>query len=161
MVVSARAQSHRQAPGLSLLALAPPATRATHCRMTDNSSDGQGQSQRQLQEQLLTINVNSSGNPDLESRIFNRVHGAGRQLGALSAVVELLLRSLPVPQGNEEAAAIETFRSIQADIAREKELCAPATIVEELRRAGADPQRARQLRADLRAWLDRQDAAAR
>ena len=53
----------------------------------------QSQRQSQSQEQVVTVNLNSSSDPELERRIFTHVHSAGRQLGHLAAVVQLLLES--------------------------------------------------------------------
>jgi hypothetical protein len=122
------------------------------------ASPAQSQSQSQSQEQNVIVTVDSSGDPLLEHRIFATVQSAGRQLGYLSAVVQVLLDAhegdprLTAHPG--AAAAIDDFRRAQADIERIKQLREPERILEELRSdKGARPEHARELRDKLRAWL--------
>ena len=44
------------------------------------------QRQSQSQDQVITVNLNSSSDPELERRIFTHVYSAGRQPGQLAAV---------------------------------------------------------------------------
>lgn len=124
------------------------------------------QSQSQSQEQNVVVTVESSGDPVLERRIFATGQSAGRQLGYLSAVVELLLDAhegdpkLTAKPG--AIAAIASFRSAQVDIERIKQLREPERILDELRRdRGNRPGRARELRDELRAWLAKFDLPAK
>jgi hypothetical protein len=114
------------------------------------------QTQSQRQEQLVTINVQSSGDPVLESRILNGKYGVGRQLGALAAVVEVLLAAHEGrPRAENTADAISKFETIQAAIRREKEVRGAARLLETLAGAGgADPARAHEACRGLRQWLD-------
>jgi len=114
--------------------------------------------QTQSQQQTITISVESAGDPELESRIFSQVHSAGRQLGALSAVVTLLLaahESDPsFAASNEARAAIDAFKQIQLDILRAKSLQDPDRLVDQLdalRRT--DPTAFTSVRDRLNAWL--------
>ncbi len=88
--------------------------------------------QSQSQSQTITISVDSAGDPELEQRIFNKVHSAGRQLARLSAVLDVLLQvheSEPTFAATEaDKRSIEQFREMQKEIAREK-------------RAARDPER--------------------
>jgi hypothetical protein len=125
------------------------------------ASPEQTQTQTQSQEQSVTITVDSSGDPVLEHRIFATGQSAGRQLGYLSAVVQVLLDA---HEGDPKlarpgvATAIANFRRAQADIERIKQLREPERILEELRHDRGDrPERARELRDQLRAWLAKFD----
>ena len=118
------------------------------------------QSQAQQQTQLISINVSNSGDPVLEGRILNGAYGVGRQLGALSAVVEVLLAQR---EGGTEppgaARAIAKFRELRSGIAEEKQKREPSRIVEQLQ-AGAigDADESRELCRQVRAWLDDYEA---
>jgi hypothetical protein len=119
-------------------------------------SDAQSQSQ----SQSITINLSNSGDPELEGRILNGAYGVGRQLGALSAVVEVLLAQSAAgvqPPGASEA--IMKFRDIQSAIAAEKRKRGPSRIVEQLQHGDvADAAESRELCQQLRAWLDDYEA---
>jgi hypothetical protein len=129
----------------------------------DPNTASPAQSESQSQEQNVSITLESSGDPVLEHRIFATGQSAGRQLGYLSAVVQILL---DIHEGDpklsvhpDAATAITNFRRAQADIERIKQLREPERILEELRRDGGDrPERARELRDQLRAWLAKFDA---
>jgi hypothetical protein len=114
------------------------------------------QTQSQHQEQLVTINVQSSGDPVLESRILNGKYGVGRQLGALAGVVEVLLAAHEGRPRSESAAdAISKFETTQAAIRREKDVRRAARLLDTLAGAGAaDPAKARKACRELRQWLD-------
>jgi hypothetical protein len=120
-----------------------------------------GDIQSQGQSQSVTINVNSSGDPELESRILNGKHGVGRQLGALSDVVAVLLaahENAAVPAG--AADAFVKFKQVQADIAEEKRRREPSRLLEELEAAeGKDASESLRLCQALREWLGKYEAA--
>jgi len=122
------------------------------------------ETQSQSQSQSLTITVESSGDPLLEQRIFASVHSVGRQLGYLSAVVQVLLAAheadSKIAPGSAAKTAIANFTRTQADIERAKRLREPERIFEQLRSATNDESRARKLH-ELRDWLDRFDASER
>jgi hypothetical protein len=121
-------------------------------------AEAPAQTQSQTQEQHLTVTLASSSDPLLEQRIFAEAQSAGRQLGYLAAVVKVLLSALegdPRIAGNPTATqAIADFTQAQAEIERMKQLREPELILEELRADKGDrPERARELRDKLRAWL--------
>lgn len=117
--------------------------------MSDNT-------QTQTQEQTVTINLQNSGDPELEHRIFSQVHGVGRQLGRVAAVVEALLAAHEADPGfvpsPDARAAIDSFKLMQADIAREKRRRDPAErLIEQLEALRKDdPQAFASLRGRLR-----------
>jgi hypothetical protein len=125
------------------------------------SEHGLGQRQNQQQTQILneshavTVNVQSAGDPGLESRILNEVHSVGRQLGAISAVVEVLLTAQRGSQGlaltPDAQHVIDKFTEIQADIRFEKQLREVEAALDEVRRHGrtAPKTQARDLCARL------------
>jgi hypothetical protein len=128
----------------------------------DSNAANSAQAQSQTQEQNVTITLESSGDPLLEHRIFATGQSAGRQLGYLSAVIQILLDAHegdPRLTAHPGAAnAIANFRRSQAEIERIKQLREPERILEELRRDRGDrPERARELRDQLRAWLAKFD----
>jgi hypothetical protein len=132
----------------------------------DPNATPTAQTQSQTQAQNVTITVEGSSDPVLEHRIFAHSASAGRQLGYLSAVVQILLDAHegdPKLTAHPGAAdAIATFRKAQADIDRIKQLREPERILEELRGEQANhPDRARELRDQLRAWLARFDGPTR
>jgi hypothetical protein len=113
------------------------------------------QQQGQRQEQNVTINVQSSGDPTLESRILNELYSTGKQLSSLAAVVELLLatRAPDYLLTPEQFEALGEFEAMQGAIEAEKRRRKPARIAEELERLPPDAPEARQLRNELRDWL--------
>ncbi len=137
-----------------------PVTQTSMGEGENMPNETNGQSQAQNQEQVVTINVQSSGDPTLEQRILREKYGVGRQLGTLAAVVEVLLAahegaSLPA----DAERAITKFRNTQADIAREKRLRAPERLLERLSRLGqASDAEARTLCGAVRAWVDEFEA---
>jgi hypothetical protein len=105
------------------------------------------------------VNLNSSSDPELERRIFSQVHSAGRQLGHLAAVVQLLLDAREADpsfaQSGEAQARIEAFRAVQADIAREKKRRDPERLIERLENLKTtDPTTFTAIRERLCKWLD-------
>ena len=120
---------------------------------------GETSSQNQSQQQVVTVTVESAGDPDLERRIFSQVHSAGRQLRNLSAVVEVLLVAIeasggPFLQDSPAQKAVETFRAMQLDILKAKSLRNPERLIDELevlRRV--DGQAFTALRDRLNEWL--------
>jgi len=113
------------------------------------------QQQGQRQEQNVTINVQSSGDPALESRILNELYSAGKQLSSLAAVVELLLatRAPDYLLTPEQFEALGEFEAMQGTIEAEKRRRKPARIAEALERLSPEAPEARQLRNELRDWL--------
>src|SRR5262245_3739160 len=81
------------------------------------------QSQQQSQALTLTLNLDNSGDPQLEKHIFNDLFSVGRQLARISAVVEVLIKALegnPVLQVPDAWSAIEAFAQMQRDIVKAK-----------------------------------------
>jgi thioredoxin-like negative regulator of GroEL len=113
------------------------------------------QQQRQRQEQNVTINVQSSGDPQLEGRILNELYSAGRQLSSLAAVIQLLLATRTADQllTSEQSAALAEFEAMQRGIDEEKRRRKPARIVEALERLPPGDPAAIELRRELREWL--------
>jgi hypothetical protein len=116
------------------------------------------QQQTQRQDQVVTVNLNSSGDPELERRIFTQVHSAGRQLGSLATVVQLLLdtqRAVPgFASTDEDKASIDAFEAMQADIAREKRRRDPELLIERLEALKTtDPTTYSAIRDALKHWL--------
>jgi hypothetical protein len=80
--------------------------------------------QSQAQQQQISINFQNSSDPTLELRILNRVHSAGRQLGRISAVVEVLLDAVaghPALTTEAGSAAIAQFQKMVKDIEDSKQ----------------------------------------
>jgi len=124
--------------------------------MSDTTNQGSVQNQTQLQQ--LTFNFQNSSDPNLELRILNQVHSAGRQLGRISAVVDVLLDAVA---GNyalgtvEGRAAIDDFRKMESEIAESKRAYSTEYFIarlEALRREDAPAYDATVSR--LRAFLD-------
>lgn len=133
-------------------------------------SDIQSQIQNQVQTQINAlleklslgqvglINVQSAGDPALERKIFGSVHSAGRQLGRLSAVVDLLLaqqRANPAFAADPAArAAVAAFEEMQRDIEREKQARDPQRIIDALEHMRqVDPDAFRVLLPRLCEWV--------
>jgi hypothetical protein len=121
----------------------------------------QSQQQSQRQDQVVTVNLNSSSDPELERRIFTQVHSAGRQLGNLAALVQLLLdaqRSAPgFASSDKDKETIAAFEAMQADIAREKQRRDPEILIERLEALrSTDPKTFAAIRNGLRDWLDKE-----
>jgi hypothetical protein len=113
--------------------------------------------QQQQQQQIVNVNVPGSGDPALEAHIFQKLYSAGRQIGQISEVLEVLLAgwnpALASPDAN---AAIEAFRAMQREIADAKRERArdPERFVQQLVTLQQDDQVAFQRVADrLRSWL--------
>lgn len=88
--------------------------------MPDNT---QSQSQSQALNLTLHLGQNTS-DPQLEQQVFNELYSAGRQIGRVTAVLDVLLAAVagnPALQSAEAATAIAAFQQMQADIARVKE----------------------------------------
>lgn len=121
--------------------------------------DRSSQSQSQTQRQTVEINVQSSGDPEFERHVFDRVHSVGRQLGRIAAVVEALLDAQAgapnFAQTPQARAAVEAFRLMRADIAQARRLRDPDRLVAELENLrDEDPAAFSALRERLRIWLD-------
>jgi hypothetical protein len=120
--------------------------------------------QQQQQQQIVNVNVPGSGDPALEAHIFQKLYSAGRQIGQISAVVEVLLAgwnpALASPDAN---AAIEAFRAMQREIAEAKRERArdPERFVQQLETLQQEDQVGFQRVADrLRSWLSAAGTAA-
>lgn len=113
------------------------------------------QDQKQHQEQNVTINVRSSGDPQLEGRILNELYSAGKQLSSLAAMIQLLLatRSPDYLLTPEQMTALAEFEAMQRTIEGEKLRRKPVRIVEALERLPPGDPEAQRLRAELREWL--------
>lgn len=121
-------------------------------------SDG-ASSQAQSQVQTVTLNLKNAGDPALEAHIFGELHSVGRQLGRISAVLEVVLDALqasPALQLPEATAALEAFRAVQQDIEQAKEARRPETsIIEVLEQLRAEDRVAYDSTVgQLRAYLD-------
>jgi len=120
--------------------------------------------QNQTQQQQLTINFQNSSDPYLELKILNQVHSAGRQLGRISAVVELLLDAAAggsALSSESGSAKVGQFRAMIAEIADSKRDHSTDYFLarlEALRREDAAGYAATASR--LRAFLDAPEAAA-
>ena len=116
-------------------------------------------SQNQSQQQVVTVTVESGGDPDLERRIFSQVHSAGRQLRNVSAVVEVLLTAVeqsggPFLPDSPAQKAVETFRTMQLDILKAKSLRDPDRLIAQLEAMRCvDAQAFTALRDRLNEWL--------
>jgi hypothetical protein len=122
------------------------------------AGDAVSNTQAQTQIQLLTVSVESSGDPDLERRIFSQVHSAGRQLKTISAVVEVLLAALAADpnfaQTEPAKSTIEAFKNMQLDILRAKCLHDPNKLVSQLDALQhVDPTEFANVRDRLKDWL--------
>jgi hypothetical protein len=132
--------------------------------------DIQSQIQNQVQTQINTlleklslgqvglINVQSAGDPALERKIFGSVHSAGRQLGRICAVVELLLAQRAgdpaFAADPRERAAVQAFQEMQRDIQREKQARDPQRIIDALEHMRqVDPDAFRELLPRLSQWV--------
>ncbi|MET0790769.1 MAG: hypothetical protein ABW061_04555 [Polyangiaceae bacterium] len=120
--------------------------------------DASSNSQTQTQQQTITISLESAGDPELEGRIFSQVHSVGRQLGYVSAVLEVLIAahgSDPTfGQAPDARRALDDFSKAQIDILREKSLRDPERVIrqlEALRRV--DPAAFAATRERLSSWL--------
>jgi hypothetical protein len=82
-----------------------------------------GQSQAQQQQQQVTINFQNSSDPKLELKILNQMHSAGRQLGRISAVIEVLLAAVDGSSAlatESGSAAVNQFRKMIQEIEKSK-----------------------------------------
>jgi len=124
--------------------------------MSDTTS--QSFNQNQAQSTQLTVNFQNSSDPNLEVRILNQVHSAGRQLGRISAVLNVLLDALAGNTALSTVAgstAIEDFRKMENDISESKRAYSTdyfITKLEALRREDVTAYEATARR--LRAFLD-------
>ena len=115
----------------------------------------QNQNQSITNQPQFTVNIATS-NPELERRIFSGVHSPGRQLARMADVLEVLIAVVPdVAQSPEGTKAVEAFRSMQADIEREKHRGDPRYLVEQLKELqGREPQTFATVLSELRSWLN-------
>lgn len=123
------------------------------------------QNQTQSQSNSLQVTIQSSSDPALERRIFGKVASAGKQLGRIAHVLDILIgayeRDPNTVQDANAIAAIAAFRSMQADIASEKNARSPERIIEALEELRAEDGKAYvALLPRLRQWLAQQPADA-
>jgi hypothetical protein len=101
----------------------------------------------------------NSSDPSLERRIFGKVASAGRQIGRIADVLDILIAAferdtLPEPTA---AAAIAAYRGMREEIAREKAARAPERYIDALETLRSeDPKVYAQLLPRLRQWLNEQ-----
>jgi hypothetical protein len=121
------------------------------------------QNQQQQQQQYVTVNLQNSSNPPLETQILE-LHSAGRQLGRMADVLGIVLDALA---GNAAltlpaaANAIGDFREMQNQIASVKHAGAPDRFIAELEALRrADPAASDAVVSRLRAWLGALPATA-
>lgn len=89
--------------------------------MSDTPNQGFNQNQAQVQQ--VTVNFQNSSDPNLELRILNQVHSAGRQLGRISAVIDVLLDAVAGSGAlttQAGSAAIDAFRRMEREIAESR-----------------------------------------
>jgi len=131
------------------------------------SNDGSGsvgtpagaQSQTQAQSNSVQITIEGSGDPTLERDIFAKIHSAGRQLGRIGDILDILVTSyengLTAPPDAAVAGAIAAFRGMRADIAEEIRARSPERFIELLAKLRDEDGKAyAAVRPRLRAWLD-------
>lgn len=125
--------------------------------MSDNSVTPQTQSQSQTTS--LQLNFGGSSDPALERRIFSSVASTGRQLGRIAAVLDILVAAFErgATVEADAAAAIAAYRSMRADIDREKAARAPERFIDTLDALRSeDPRAYADLLPRLRQWLSDQ-----
>lgn len=121
---------------------------------------GESNQQSQIQQQSINISVASSGDVELERRIFSEVHSAGRQLRRLSEIVNVLLtRELSQhPTLKDEApakAAIEEFAAMREDILKAKSAFQTDRVINQLATLQkVDAAEFDKARTQLLAWLN-------
>lgn len=118
------------------------------------------QSQSQSQQQALTVNIQNSGNPDLELRILNEMYSAGRQLGRLTAVISFLLEDYEQNADTSSNPAVKTaiddFKAMVADIQKEKLKRTPENFIRQLEQIQKEDSAAfANLREKLQDWLNK------
>ncbi|MEY4578786.1 MAG: hypothetical protein RL701_3489 [Pseudomonadota bacterium] len=95
------------------------------------------QTQSQSQTLNLTLNVGRNTNdPQLEQQVFNEMHSAGRQIGRIAAVLDVLISAgnmRDALQSVDAKAAIDAFKEMQSDIQRAKDERAFIKQLEDLR----------------------------
>ena len=119
------------------------------------------QSQAQSQSTSLLVSIEGSSDPGLERRIFGEIASAGRQLGRLSDVLEVLVtayeRNLANSVEPSATATFTAFRQMRSQIEREKAQRTPERIIEALEKLrGEDSAAFVALVGRLRSWLDNQ-----
>lgn len=116
--------------------------------------------QSQIQQQSINISVASSGDVELERRIFSEVHSAGRQLQRLSEIVNVLLeQELSVNAALETTepskGAIEEFRKMRDDILKAKSAFQTDRVIAQLQALGkVDATEFGNARNQLLDWLN-------
>lgn len=113
--------------------------------------------QTQQQVQVIHLNLTNSGDPELEARILREKYSAGRQLGRISAVVEVLLdgrTDSSVFERAESKSAIDGFRSMVSEIDAVKRRAQPEELVQQVEALKQnDPAAFARIEAQLRALL--------
>jgi hypothetical protein len=122
--------------------------------MSDNAGNQQAQSQSQ--NTSLQVTIANSSDPALERRIFSSVASTGRQLGRIAAVLDLLVAAFErtTTVETDAAEAIAAYRSMRAEIEREKAARAPERFIEALETLRSeDPRAYAELLPRLRQWV--------
>jgi hypothetical protein len=119
------------------------------------------QSESQSQTTSVVINVEKMSDPALERRIFSEVASAGRQLGRMSDVLELLItafvQNASAQMGTDAIKTIDAFRAMRKQIQKEKSERSPERIIEALENMRLeDTATYRVVASRLRQWLSEQ-----
>lgn len=125
-------------------------------------NEPRSEQQTQMQSQVITVNLQNSSDPALEVEILGNLHSAGRQLGRISAVIELLLRASrdhPALQEPEAVRTLTAFQSMRDDIDRARRAHMPEHYIRELERLRRlDPEAFAHVAQELSDWLERTSA---
>lgn len=125
--------------------------------MPEDSQDRQSQSQSQTT--AVQVSIQASSDPALERRIFGKVASAGRQIGRIADVLDILIATFErdARLAPSAVAVLATYRSMREEIAREKAAWAPERYLEALETLRAENPRAyAELLPRLRQWLSEQ-----
>ncbi len=124
-----------------------------------NDGIAQSQSETQSQTASVVVNVERTSDPALERRIFSGVASAGRQLGRMSDVLEVLVtvyeQSVSGQLDPSAAKSIKAFRAMREQIEKEKRERSPERIIEALETMRCeDSETFQAVTARLRQWLN-------
>lgn len=125
--------------------------------MPEDSPDRQSQSQSQ--NTTVQVSIQASSDPALERRIFGKVASAGRQIGRIADVLDILLAAFERDARLEPGAVavLAAYRGMREEIAREKAAWAPERYLEGLETLRSENPRAfAELLPRLRQWLSEQ-----
>jgi hypothetical protein len=127
--------------------------------MTDDNQNPQNQTQSQIQHNSLMVTVQNSSDPGLEREIFKNVASAGRQLGRIADVLDILIVAYEgnpyVVHDANSFAAINAFRNMRAEIAKQVDARSPDRFIEALDALSVENGKAyTALLPRLQQWLD-------